>query len=180
MNWDIYNVNEKIDYLLNKYMDAGTGEIDEQAVAQLQELGLERSDLIKNLALAVKRNMSYIAGMKNEKTMIDARIKSAERSSNWLIQQVQNNITEGEKIKEPLYELKWTTSTKLNIDEFERNAEADYKDKTFKKFVKKKVVTTYEFDKSKISTFIKIEKDGKLINKLKGIFISQTKNLKIK
>ena len=176
MNWKIYDVNEKLYYLLNKYMDFETGELAPEAVDQIKELGLERSDLIKNLALAVKRNDMYVAGMKEEKKRLDKRIAIAERSSNWLLMQVKNNITEGETVKEDQYEIKWTTSTTLLIDEFEHSdIEKDYKDKAFKKFIKKKVVTTFDFDKPAIKKFIS---DAK--NKLKGFSISKSKNLKIK
>jgi seryl-tRNA synthetase len=175
MNWELYDVNEKIDYLLTKYLDPATGEIADEAVKQIEELGLQRSDLIKNLALAVKRNDVYIAGMKEEVKRIQSRIAQAEKSSYWLTQQVKNNITEGEIIKDPMYEVKWTTSTKLVVDEFDRNAEKDYEDKTYKKFIKKKVVTTFDFDKPAIKKFI-----SDTANKLNGFSISKTKNLKIK
>jgi hypothetical protein len=175
MNWEIYNVNEKIDYLLNKYLDPSTGEIAPEAVTQIEELGLQRSDLIRNLALAVKRNDMYIAGMKEEKKRLDSRIASAERSSDWLMVQVKNNITEGETIKEDQFELKWTTSTTLIVDDFDRNPEKDYKDKTYKKFIKKKVATTFEFDKPAIKKFISDTK-----NRLSGFSISKSKNLRIK
>ena len=121
--------------------------------------------------------------MKSEKKNIDSLIESAERRSNWLKVQVKNNITEGETVKEEQYEIKWTTSTRLDIDEFERIPEADYKDRDFrlKKFINKKVVTTYAYDKSALSNFLKMKnKKGEFINNLQGIFITKSKNLKIK
>lgn len=182
MKWAIYDVNEKIDYLLEKYMNPQTGELAPEAVVQLEALGMERSMLIKNLALAKKRNDVYITGMKEEQKRLGTRIASAEKSSYWLLQQVQNNITEGETIKDDQYEVKWSTSTKLIIDEFDHNAEIEFKDKTpFKKWINKKVETTFAFDKTAIKKFLSLtDKDGKFINKLEGMSILKTKNLLIK
>ena len=52
----MYDVNEKIDWLLDKYMDASTGELAPEATAEIEKLGLQRSALRKGLELAVKRN----------------------------------------------------------------------------------------------------------------------------
>ncbi len=182
MKWAIYDVNEKIDYLLDKYMNPETGELAPEASDQIEKLGLERSDLIKNLALAKKRNDVYIAGMKSEQKRLGARIASAEKSSHWLLQAVQLNITEGETIKDDQYEVKWGTSTTLIIDEFDHNAETEFKDKTpFKKWINKKTVTTFAFDKPAIKAFLSVKgDDGKLKNKLDGMHISKSKNLIIK
>ena len=172
MKKDIYEVNEKIEQLLDDYMDYETGELSPEISDQLESLGLEKEDLVSGLALAVKNNQLLIDGITAEIKRLQSRKTAKERGIYWLTKKVRDNIREGERIETPEFNIKWTTSSVVDIDEFSRNPEQDYKDSRFMSFIKKTV--TYSYIKSDISKFLKV--DGA---KLEGMKINKTKNLKI-
>ena len=168
---DIYEVNEKIGHLLDKYMDED-GVLAPEISDQLEALGLEKEDLISGLAMAVKNNQLLIDGIGAEIKRLQSRKKAKENGIYWLTKQVRDNISAGERIETAEFKIRWTTSTVVDIDEFVRDPYTDYHKGKFTNFIKKKI--EYSYMKIAIQRFLSVEGA-----KLEGMKINKTKNLKI-
>lgn len=172
MKKEIYEVNEKIADIMDKYLDPNTGEIALEASVEFEKLGIQREHKIEELALIVKENQLYADGLDAEIKRLQSRKRMAMNSINWLTEQVRKNVNEGEKFKTPKFEIKWTTSNALYYDDIIVNWEQVYKDKKFKKFVKKTI--SFAPDKNALKQAIKEKKAVP-----ESVVINTTKNLKI-
>lgn len=172
MDYKLFNVNEKIEALLEQYMDIETGEISPEAEESLNKLGEERTAMIEAIALSIKNNQAVIGAMETEQDNLQKRINRKKSSTDWLTRFLKRSINEGEKFSTPQFEIKWTTSNRLEIDEITAMPENFVKDKAFKKFIN--VNTTYKWDKKALT---ELHKSGKPL--LAGMNYITTKNIKV-
>ena len=181
MKKDIYEVNEKIAYIMENDLDFETGELNPEVAEQIAALGLEREDLIDNLALTVKNNLILKDGIDAEIKRLLSRKRMLDNSTNFLTNVVRQNITEGEKIKTAQYEIKWTSSTKLYYDDILADPK-EFAGGEFDHLIREK--TIYEWDKRVITDLIKGNEKAKTQKDVVAIpdtfELQRTKNLKIK
>lgn len=112
----LWQINAEIENLLSTMVDEETGEIDEEAVAALEQLDLDRSEKIENIACYIKSLNAYAASLKAEKDALASRQKSAENKADRLKSYLQASLN-GEKYRSAKADISYRTSTKCVIDE---------------------------------------------------------------
>ena len=175
---NLYFVNKLVQDVIDEYMDRETGEITEEGSKKLESLGLKKEEITHELILAWKNAQQIMDGIKAEQERLAERMAILTRTQNSVMKQLRPVLVEGEKVITPEYELKWTTSTKLDgLDNFDPELEFASKNSDLKKFVVKKVPDpVFSFDKNAIKAELK--KEGCRLPT--DIFVNQTKNPKIK
>jgi len=112
----IYDIDSKIQQLLDGGVDEATGELlfDPEALEALQ---MERDTKIENLALAVKNMGAEARAIKAEEEALAKRRKAVEakeaRACKYL-----NTVLAGDKFKSPRVAVTYRKSTKLELDPF--------------------------------------------------------------
>lgn len=173
---NLYLVNKFLQDTLDQFMDYETGEISEEGAKKIEALGLKKEELIDEMIKVYKNNQMLVDGINAEMKRLQDRSAKLERSMNSIMKMLRPNLTEGEKIVTPEYELKWTTSTKLaGVDLLDPELTFHAKTDDLHKFVKAK--TTYSFDKAELKKALK--EAGNKYDLPFYIFIEQTKNPKI-
>ena len=56
---NIYEMNAQIESLLDSMIDEDTGEVNEEALAQLEQLEADKDEKIKNTGLFIKNRMAF-------------------------------------------------------------------------------------------------------------------------
>lgn len=174
---NLYLLNKIIQDILDQFMDYETGEITEEGAKKLDELGLKKEELIDQMIKAYKNNQMLLDGIDAEIERLKDRSAKLQRSMNSMMRILRPNLTEGEKIVTPEYELKWTTSTKVDgLDNYDPVLEFNSKDSLLRSFITVNIPDpVYKFDKKAIQAELKKAKPNLPID----IFTNQTKNPKI-
>lgn len=174
---NLYFVNKLVQDVLDKYMDYETGEITEEGAKELDKLGVKKDELIKEYIKVWKNFQMLIDGTVAEIARLQDRVAHYTKSQDSIMKQIRPHLTQGEKIVTPEFELKWTTSTKVDgLDNYDPVLEFNSKDSLLRSFVTVNVPDpVYKFDKKAIQAELKKEKPDLPID----VFINQVKNPKI-
>lgn len=97
----LYEINVEIENALSAMLDSvneETGEVDEAAVARLEELECARSDKLDNIGAFIKNLMAEVAALKAEAKSLAERAKAKENEIERLkVYVAQSLIARGEK-----------------------------------------------------------------------------------
>lgn len=63
---NIYQMNAQIESLLDSMIDEETGEVNEEALAQLEQLEADKDEKIKNTGLFIKNRMAFADALSKE------------------------------------------------------------------------------------------------------------------
>jgi len=112
----LFEIDYQIEALLNASVDRETGEINEDALAELEALEVQRDD--KALAVA-----AYIVGQEAEAEAVKAQAKRLadraakhERHAERLREYLQAHLPTGTKLRDERVEIGWRKSTAVEID----------------------------------------------------------------
>ncbi|MBR3238474.1 MAG: siphovirus Gp157 family protein [Oscillospiraceae bacterium] len=113
----LYDIDTQLEAALEAAFDPETGEIlDEEAMARVDELQLERDNKIEGVALWIKNLTAEAEALKKEKEAFAAREKAAknkvERLKGWLAYALH-----GEKFKTDRTAISWRKSVALEVNE---------------------------------------------------------------
>lgn len=175
---NLYFIDKIIQDVMDQTIDYTTGEITEEGAKRLEALGLQKDQIIDNMIKAYKNQQMIVDGIDAEMKRLSERKAVLSKTKDSIMKQLSNYLTEGEKIVTPEYELKWTTSTKVDgLDGFDPELSFNDPLSDLKSFVIKKVPDpVYSFDKKAIMEELKKEKPKLPLD----VFINKTKNPKIK
>lgn len=113
----LYEIDEQIRNCIRidekSAVDTLTGEIID--LKQLDELTMERSQKIKNIALWYKNLVADAKALKDEETAFAIRRKTAENKAEQLKSYLQT-ILNGEKVKDLQFAITWRKSQAVQID----------------------------------------------------------------
>ena len=124
MNMTIFEISEKLKNALQD-VDPETGEI----LADLDELGIQRNDLIEGMALSIKNYTALIEAIKSEIENLQKRVKTITNSVEWRKRYLGNALIRidadtGEAVydtfKTAKCALSWRKSEKVEIDDEEK------------------------------------------------------------
>lgn len=80
MKKNLYTISAEIESVIENAVDAETGEIvDEQLIEKLNELQIEKEQLIEEVCLEIKNTEAYAEALKAEKKAIADKQSAAER-----------------------------------------------------------------------------------------------------
>lgn len=105
----LYEINSEIENLI----DTETGEIAD--VAFFEQLSMERTAKIENVALYIKNLDSDAAALKAEETALSERRKAAENTAARLRAFLTSMLTDGEKFETPRVKLSWRKSKSVRV-----------------------------------------------------------------
>ena len=81
---NLYQIDSEIQEVLSYLIDEETGEINQTAEAELEQLKHDKLIKMSNVGLAVKNYLAEADAIRNEERNLASRRKSAERKAEWL------------------------------------------------------------------------------------------------
>lgn len=99
---NLFEINDEITKLIETSVDAETGEIDEQALAKIDELQLAKTEKIENIGLYILSAKAYVNAVKEQIKVFKAKQESAEKKIEELEKYLARNVDtkfETEKVK---------------------------------------------------------------------------------
>lgn len=161
MGLNLYQINEKIEELSEKMVDAD-GVINEDVMEQIEELKMDFDTKMENIGILIKSLRAEVEALKAEKDGLDTRIKVRVNKIDGLMNYVSNNL-KGKKKSYGRVEYGFRKSEKVKI------VNSDIIPKEFMK-----TETTSEPMKTEIK---KVLKDGK---RVPGCVLETNLNLNVK
>ena len=172
---NLYEIDSKLNTLINEYFDEETGEIyeDEKSLAKaIDECQMDLEIKLENIGCFIKNLESDVEALKKEENNLKARRKSAENKieslkrylNGYLIAVYPNDDDRAKwKFKTPRVVLGYRKSTTVEVPDLAKLA---------KKFIKKKVEESA--DKTAIKEAIKAGEN------VKGAYLQENINLSVK
>lgn len=118
MAFSLYEINSQIDRVWGAAVDPDTGEIiNEEALQELEQLGMQREEKLENLALFYKNLSAEAEALKAEKMRLAARQAATEKKAEWLKQYLSQYMESGEKYKSAKVSIGWRKSESVQVDD---------------------------------------------------------------
>lgn len=115
----LYEINAELENAFANAIDAETGEIVDEAMAErFEQLQIDRDVKIENIACLIKDISAEVAAIKAEKDALYARQKSAENKVTSLKKYLAACIGD-ETFKSPRAAISWRKSTAVNITDID-------------------------------------------------------------
>lgn len=111
----LYEINAALEYLLEHYIDPETGEITEGVEAALEELDLQRTEKLENIACYIKDLDAEAKAICDEEKALAARRRTAERKADSLKGYLQWALA-GEKFSSPRCAVSFRKSVAVEVD----------------------------------------------------------------
>ena len=162
MNMKLYEIDNAIMDAIEQAIDPDTGEINEEAYAQLEALEMAKGDKVENCLLRIKNLEVLLSGVEGERKNLQAREKAIKADIEWLKGYVVRSLA-GEPFETAKVKVGYRSSEQLIVDNLDA-IPAEYK----------KAVTEYKPDKTALKAAIK---DGQTVA---GCHIEEKVNLQIK
>lgn len=135
----IYQIDNDIQNVLEVMVDPETGEISDDALAELTRLNIDRQNKIENIALYIKNLLSDAAAIKAEEESLYQRRKGAESNATRL-KKYLSDVMPGETMETARVKISWRKSTQVKIDDesdfisrYSESGYLTYKDPTINK-----------------------------------------------
>ena len=112
---NLWEIAEEIERTFAQAVDPETGEINEEYMAKLDALEMDRDRKIENVACFIKNLRADAAAIKAEKDALQKRQKAAESKAESLTRYLSNFLN-GEKYASPRAAITWRRSTRVEFD----------------------------------------------------------------
>lgn len=119
MGFSLYEINSQIEQVWGAAVDPDTGEIiNEEALQELEQLGMQREEKLENLALFYKNLSAEAEALKAEKMRLAARQAAAEKKAEGIKKYITASMDSagGEKIKTSKVAIGWRKSESVQIN----------------------------------------------------------------
>lgn len=119
MAFSLYEINSQIEQTWGAAVDPDTGEIiNEEALQELEQLGMQREEKLENLALFYKNLSAEAEALKAEKMRLAARQAAAEKKAEGIKKYIEASMDSagGEKIKTSKVAIGWRKSESVQIN----------------------------------------------------------------
>lgn len=165
---NLFEIKQEISNVYDNLIDIETGEINEEAVKQLENLTVQREEKIENTGLYIKDLKYKAEALKEEKRNIDRRIKVIQNTEEFLKRRLSDEL-KGENFETPKTRISFRKSTSVKVDDdficyAKRNG--------FENLIKTKI--TESADKTLLK---KLLKDGE---KIEHCYLEIKQNIQIK
>jgi hypothetical protein len=111
----LWEMDERLEAMIYEATDRETGEIDEQALFDIDHLELDRELMILGLAGYIKGERSEADAVQLQADALTERAKSHKRRADRLQAYVERHLPQGESIRDDRHWLKWTKSSAVEI-----------------------------------------------------------------
>lgn len=119
MAFTLYEISAELEKAWNSAIDPDTGEIiNEDALQELEQLGMQREEKLENLALFYKNLSAEAEALKAEKMRLAARQAAAEKKAEGIKKYITESMDSagGEKIKTSKVAIGWRKSESVQIN----------------------------------------------------------------
>ena len=113
---NLFEIKQEILNVYDNLIDVETGEINEEAVKQLENLTVQREEKIENTGLYLKDLKYKIEALKEEKRNIDRRIKAIQNTEEFLKRRLSDEL-KGENFETPKTRISFRKSTSVKVDD---------------------------------------------------------------
>lgn len=114
MTMSLYEIDARIEELTERLVDPETGEIDEEVLAELDQLDIDLDEKLESYGVVIKSLKAEIEALTAEKKAIEQRIRvRANRITR--MSELVNRILKGEKKKYPKAEFSYRKSKAVEI-----------------------------------------------------------------
>lgn len=113
---NLFEIKQEISNVYDNLIDVETGEINEEAVKQLENLTVQREEKIENTGLYLKDLKYKIEALKEEKRNIDKRLKTIENTETYLKNMLSAEL-KGQKFETPKTRISFRKSESVNVDD---------------------------------------------------------------
>lgn len=148
----LYELNHEMEEKLTACIDPETGEVDENALADLNALQMDFEEKVENYMMAYKNKMALANALDEEEKSLEARKKSAKNVAEWLKSQL-DVVLDGKKFESAKGRISYRSSSSVDIEDTDQfakwaieNHHADFV---------KVVPEQYKPDKKEIGKYIK-------------------------
>ena len=111
---NLYEMNEAIERLLENIVDEETGEVNEEALAELEQLEADKDEKIKNCGLYIKNRMAFADALTAEIKALTARRQTVLNKIERTITYVGNAL-EGQPKEFPEVRFGWRRSQAVDV-----------------------------------------------------------------
>lgn len=164
----LYEIDSKIEDLLERMVDPETGEVDEATAEEFEALQMERGAKIENVALWYKNTLADANAIEAEIRNLQDRKKKLDTRTEWLKGYLTNALN-GERFETPKVAISYRKSETV---EFE-NAEAFCSANADNEMVVTTTITRKP-NKAKLKAYMK---EGFFF---KGVWLEEHQNIQIK
>lgn len=112
---NLWEIAEEIERTFAQAVDPETGEINEEYMAQLDALEMDRDRKIENVACLIKNLKADAAALKAEKDALQKRQKAAEAKAESLTRYLSSYLA-GAKFQSPKASVTWRKTTRVEMD----------------------------------------------------------------
>lgn len=111
----LYEINPAIQAIYDNMVDSETGEINEDAIAMLEELDMQKDEAIEAEAMYYKNLDAEITGLKAIIEKLGKQVKSKELQQTKAKTRIAYQLHPGEKFETPLVKIGWRSSSAVHI-----------------------------------------------------------------
>lgn len=106
----LWEVSEKIEWVLANEVDKETGEITDDTLKALDDLELQRDELVLQIAKYVKGELAESKAVAEQASILSTRAKRHEKRAANLTFYLQKNLPEGQELRDPTVRIHWRKS----------------------------------------------------------------------
>ena len=112
----LWEIDEQIENIMNTLVDEETGEINEEAIEQLEQLGIERKEKLGNCGVVIKNLKAEIEAIQNEIKALKHRAEVKGNKVDRLMAYVEKSL-KGEPLETSKVSYVFKSSERVEITE---------------------------------------------------------------
>lgn len=157
----LYEINNELARLMSEAVDEETGEINEDAIAQIEEMQMAWDEKVENIGCFIKNLKSDAEQLKAEKMNLAKRQQVTENKAERLAKYLTDMLN-GQTYTSPRVDIKYRKSVQVKCDDLS---------KVPKDYLRFK---DPELDKTAVKEALKSGKE------VEGCYLEETRNIQIK
>ena len=116
MGLSLWQINDKIEQIIIEGTDHETGEISEEALAELEAMEITREEKAINWGLYIKGERAEGDAVQRQADALTARAKGHKARAERLRGQLERLLSVGETFRDARVIVKWRKSTAVDVD----------------------------------------------------------------
>lgn len=115
MGLSLWSIDEKLEALIHEATDRDTGEINEDALNEIDQLEMDKTAKLLGCAAYLKGELAEAAAVQTVADGLLARVRSHEARAARMRKYMLRHLTPGEEVKDARIRLHWTKSSAVEI-----------------------------------------------------------------
>lgn len=117
MGLSLWQINEKIEQIIAEGVDPETGEISDEALAELEAMELTRQEKAINWGLYIKGEIAEGEAVQRQADALALRAKGHKARAERLRDRLERLLEAGEKFRDDRVSIGWRKSSAVQIDD---------------------------------------------------------------